>query len=128
MALNTNSTSPESLFEGDNPTRLMSSAITKGRLNTCGIYKDINTHVSIFLYLLPPLSSCHDHLYPAAWTPEIESDMSALLKQAYALYVKTFIIPIQEGHFNTMFEFHDELGQGSFATVYRYRAQSTNLM
>ena len=54
-----------------------------------------------------------------AWTANVEKVFTDVLKKAYTLYQETFIIPIVDGQFEQMFDFFEELGQGSFATVYR---------
>ena len=62
---------------------------------------------------------CLPHGCVGVWNAEIEKAYNNVLKTAYTLYQETFIIPIADGQFEKMFNFFEELGQGSFATVYR---------
>ena len=61
----------------------------------------------------------------AAWTPEVNAAFQILLKDIKRVLTENCIIPITEVDFYEEYDFFEELGQGSFATVFRCKNKST---
>jgi hypothetical protein len=61
----------------------------------------------------------------AAWTADVNSAFQALLKDIKRVLTENCIIPITEVDFYEEYDFFEELGQGSFATVFRCKNKTT---